>query len=919
MWREREMPRARVFTMPGTTPALTPDATNKKVDFFISRTGADAAWAQWIAWHLEAKGYRVVLQDWDFGPGVNFVHKMQQAATDAERTIAVLSPRYFQSAFTEAEWTTAFHKDPTGEKGLLLPIRIENFSLPGMLAARNYLDLFGLGRDAACQQLIAWIGRAGKARVKPGQEPAFPGAAERAEPNFPGRLPPIFRLPARNRNFTGREALLEQLRNQLAAGRAAALTAATGVAAHGLGGAGKSQLAIEYAWRWASDYQRIIWLQAETPETLGRDFDALALDLKLFSKDHAVERAAVIEAVHQHLRENPGWLLIFDNAPEPRSVEYAVPRAGGQVVFTSWFTAWGKYAVPLRVGVWAPEEAEPFLLRRAGSTDGQSNAPERRAAGELAQELGYLPLALEHAAAYCEQSSLALADYLPLFRDRRLELFRPETLGSPGETETITVTTTWKLALDRIRDSEDCPEAEAFFSLCAFFGPDRIPLEIIRAGADHLPEPLAAAMRDELKVNRTLAALLRYSLVTVEGSGKERVLSVHRLLQEVTRERLAEDGRIGCITAALRIVSQAFPDDCSDVRAWPACGRLAPHAVAILDYAEPRAIEPEMTARALNKLALYAWGRAEYATAEPLHQRALAIYEKVLGPDHPSTATSLNNLALLYHNQGHYDEAEPLYQRALAIREKAMGPDHPDAATSLNNLAALYDSQGRYDQAEPLYRRALAIREKTLGPNHPDAANSLNNLAFLYYNQGRYDEAEPLYRRALAIREKALGLDHPSTATSLNNLALLYHNQGRYDQAEPLYRRGRAIREKALGPDHPSTATSLNNLAALYHSQGRYDEAEPLYRRALAIREKALGPDHPDTANSLHCLAVLYRNQGRYDQAEPLYQRALAIYEKALGPDHPDTAATRKNYAALLRATGRSPEADRLEAARRAP
>ena len=229
--------------MPGS-PELTPDATNQKVDFFVSRTGADAAWAQWIAWQLEAKGYRVVIQDWDFGPGVNFVHKMQQAATDAERTIAVLSPRYFQSAFTEAEWTIAFHRDPAGEKGLLLPIRIENFPLPGMLASWNYLDLFDLDQDTACRQLIAWIGRAGKVRVKPGQEPAFPRAVERAEPNFPGRLPPIFRLPARNRNFTGREALLDRLRNQLAAGRAAALTAATGVAAHGLGGAGKSQLAI---------------------------------------------------------------------------------------------------------------------------------------------------------------------------------------------------------------------------------------------------------------------------------------------------------------------------------------------------------------------------------------------------------------------------------------------------------------------------------------------------------------------------------------------------------------------------------------------------------------------------------------------------------------------------------------------------
>src|SRR5262249_414814 len=159
---------------------------------------------------------------------------------------------------------------------------------------RNYLNLFDLDKDAACQHLMDWIGRVGKPRVKPGHEPPFPGTAqtqksgapERIEPNFPGRMPRIFRLPARNRNFTGREALLDKLGNQLAVGRVAALTAATGqVAAYGLGGAGKSQLAIEYAWRWASDYWGIIWLQAETPETLGRDFDALAVDLGLFSRN----------------------------------------------------------------------------------------------------------------------------------------------------------------------------------------------------------------------------------------------------------------------------------------------------------------------------------------------------------------------------------------------------------------------------------------------------------------------------------------------------------------------------------------------------------------------------------------------------------------------------------------------------------
>jgi tetratricopeptide (TPR) repeat protein/CHAT domain-containing protein len=336
------------------------------------------------------------------------------------------------------------------------------------------------------------------------------------------------------------------------------------------------------------------------------------------------------------------------------------------------------------------------------------------------------------------------------------------------------------------------------------------------------------------------------------------------------------------------------------------------HFAAALEIAEEFGADDPRVATSLNNQAVLYQTQGRYADAEPLFRRALAIREKVLGPEHPHVATSLNNLALLYHHQSRYAEAEPLFKRALVIWEKALGPEHPDVATSLNNLALLYHAQGRYAEAEPLWKRALAIREKALGPEHPDVATSLSSLAGLYYAQGRYAEAEPLWKRALAIREKALGPEHPDVATSLNNLALLYHAQGRYAEAEPLYKRALAIWEKVLGPEHPDVANSLSNLAALYADQGRHGEAEPLWKRALAIREKALGPEHPDVANSLNNLAGLYRAQGRYAEAEPLYKRALAIREKALGPEHPDVGTSLNNLGELYRAQGRYAEAEPL-------
>jgi tetratricopeptide (TPR) repeat protein len=342
-------------------------------------------------------------------------------------------------------------------------------------------------------------------------------------------------------------------------------------------------------------------------------------------------------------------------------------------------------------------------------------------------------------------------------------------------------------------------------------------------------------------------------------------------------------------------------------------GEAVPLAERALALAE-RLHGPQnpVVAAALNTLAgLYvAQGRA--GEAEPLYERTIATLEAVRGPDHPDVAIALNNLAGLYRNQGRYADAERLYKRTLSIFEKARGADNVSTGVTLNNLAALYHSQGRYGEAEPLYKRTIAIFEKALGRNHPDVGTVLNNLAGLYRSQGRYAEAEPLLKRALALREKALGPDHPDVATSLNNLAALYQSQERAAEAESLYRRALAIREQALGPDHPDVSAPLNNLALLYKSQGRLSDAEPLLKRALALREKALGPEHPDVGQSLNNLAELYRAQGRYAEAEPLYRRDLAISEKALGPEHPEVATSLNNLAEFYRVQGRYAEAEPL-------
>ena len=328
---------------------------------------------------------------------------------------------------------------------------------------------------------------------------------------------------------------------------------------------------------------------------------------------------------------------------------------------------------------------------------------------------------------------------------------------------------------------------------------------------------------------------------------------------------------------------------------------IAKQAQALLADGKLEAAEQlfkQALANDVKNAAANAYSLAQIKVLQLNYPVAKTYYQQAAQLD-PDNALYLNDLGLHLVTLGDYAAAEPLFTRSLAINEKALGQDHSDVATILNNLAELYRTQGRYELAEPLYTRSLAIWEKALGQDHPRFATCLNNLALLYTTQGRYELAEPLLIRSLAIREKTLGKDHPKVATGLNNLAGLYKTQGRSELAEPLYTRSLAILEKALGQDDPSVATGLNNLALLYQAQGRYEQAEPLLTRSLAILEKVLGPDHPDVASSLNNLAMLYIAQARYELAEPLYTRSLAIDKKALGIDHPTTKTVRDNLQTL--------------------
>jgi tetratricopeptide (TPR) repeat protein len=848
-------------------------------DFFVSYNKADRAWAEWIAWELEQAGYTTILQAWDFRPGSNFVLEMQRAASDAQRTIAVLSPDYLAALFPQPEWAAAFAQDPTGEKGILVPVRVRECDVKGLLPQIVYIDLVGKDESAARQALLSGVSRE---RAKPHTAPAFPPTAERSvpsRPRFPGTLPPIWNIPhRRNPNFTGREELLQRLHEALTSGQHAALTQAI----HGLGGVGKTQLALEYAYRRAADYDVVWWVRSEEQAILAADYAALAQPLDLPQKDMA-DQTVVIGAVKRWLQQNGGWLLIFDNAGAPEDVHPYLPQAAGHVIITSRNPAWSNVAHTVSVAMWKREESVTFLLERTRQDD-------KEAADAVASELGDLPLALEQAAAYIEATGTTIAGYLELFRSRRQDLWGRETRPLDYHD---TVATTWSLAMDRVGDAS--PAAADRLNLCAFLAPDDIPREIINEGAEDLPEPLCASARDPVAFNDAVAALRRFSLVEASADA----LSVHRLVQAVARDRLdAEHKRTWAMTA-VDAVNRAFPGGSGDIRTWPTCSRLLPHALAAAGHAENLAGGGPATGRLLNQAGLYLRGRAEFAQSRLAHERALAIDEAAYGPHHPSVATCVNNLGGILQELGDLEAARKHYARALEIDETAQGPEHSDVARDLNNLGRVLHDLGNLERARTHLKRALAIEEAVYGPNHPQVATCVNNLGGVLQHLGDLEGARKHYERALAIDEAAYGMNHPEVGNCVNNVGSVLQDLGDLEGAHKHYERALAIHKAGYGPNHPKVATCVNNLGRVLHDLGDLEGARKHFERALAIDEAAYGPNHPAVARVINNLGGVLRDLGDLDGARKHFERALRISRQLLGDDHRSTRLVRRNLESL--------------------
>lgn len=734
------------------------------------------------------------------------------------------------------------------------------------------------------------------------------------EESVPEELPVGERVPwnapyPRNPHFTGREDLLAILHQRLSAAEQSAGFLQL-YALYGLGGIGKTQLALEYVHRYYQEYSSAFWITAEQVESITTGLLRIAEDLQL-PELRAADQQEVVAAVQRWLATHRRWLLILDNLEDVQTLQNCLPwLQQGVTLVTTRRPILGTVVQNIELLPLSEEEGLLFLLRRvrllaSGATSDQlaffaRNSPgEYTVARELVVAMGGLPLALDQAGAYVEETPCRLAEYLALYRTRRAAL-----LGRRGGgfiDHPTSVATTFSLSFKKVEQASNV--AANLLRWCAFLDPESIAEEIFLLQTE--VEDGCAIATDAFVWHEALREAAAYSLL--KRNVQEQTLSLHRLVQAVLREEMSQEQQEQWQRRSIKRLNALFPTEASQ-QIWPQCERLLPHILICAATIPDHVMDPDW-ADLLRKAADYLRERGRYEQAAALFRRALHINEQILGFEHPQVALSLNKLANTLFDQGKYSEAKPLYQCALRIWEQALGVEHPDVARALNNLALLSCKQGQYTEAEPLSQRALSIWEQNLGPEHSMVGYSLNVLGNIAFELGKYVEAESLCLRTLRIWEQTLGSEHSMVGYSLHNLAEVYMACERYAEAEWLHRRILRIWEQTMGPEHPDIAFPLEGLANLSRLRGEHQQAELLYQRACTLREQALGVEHPDVARSLNGLATLYCEQGQYEQAESLSRRALAIQEKHLYPQHPETAKTLAALARLYRQQGNREQA----------
>ncbi|KAJ6260293.1 hypothetical protein Dda_4518 [Drechslerella dactyloides] len=658
----------------------------------------------------------------------------------------------------------------------------------------------------------------------------------------------------RNESFVGRAAIMQEL-EQLPLN---SITSQRRVSLFGLGGIGKTQIALEYAYRVKGNWPdvSIFWVHAANAQLFYQSYTSIAFECRIPDYDADDPKTDVLLLVKRWLEsKDPGsWLMIIDDA------DYVLNFVGGAVA--------DMFSLGKNTDCYLPECAHGLILvttrdqeaalKLAKGTqsievskmDNNDSDQLLRAAleasdlksdelSELSSRLEYLPVALTQAASFIKENSITVSRYLEsldMNSQHLINLLSQGSETSPTDSEmTRAVIERWIRSFEHIRFQNAF--AGELLSLMSFFDQQAIPIEFLVSYDEQQEES-----RGEMQLAEALDLLKACSGIT-EGRGYN--LNVHPLVQLVTRkwlDRCETTGRFA--GSALLAVSQAFPY--GRYENWARCREYLLHVYAVLEY-----------------------------------EGSLPRNEKLC------RATLLHRTGAYLYHQGKWRDAERLQLEAIETRRVMLGEEDPDTLASMNNLASTYWDQGRWKEAEELEVRIADAHKATFGADHLETLVNMSNLATTYWGQGQWKEAEELQVQVMEARKVQLGADHLDTLTCMSNLASIYNSQGRRKEAEELAAQVMDARKANLGPDHPDTLNSMSNLAAIWEGQGRLDEAIDLMGQCVQLRQEVLGSNHPCTVSSL---SVLHEWEAQYLNETSVLESTDAEPEPAIQDEEPTDA-----------------------------
>jgi transcriptional regulator with XRE-family HTH domain/tetratricopeptide (TPR) repeat protein len=665
-------------------------------------------------------------------------------------------------------------------------------------------------------------------------------------------LTPYWSVPyPRNPFFTGRHALLENLHERLHPAQSVAFSQTYGLS--GLGGIGKTQLALEYAYHHAHDYHAVFWITAETHATIHSSMALIAYTLQSSSR-HEEEPQKVVTVVQRWLTTHKGWLLIFDNVEEAALLKAFLPSARqGAILLTTRLRALDGLASLIDVPLLSAEEGRSLLLARSQCTESVTAplSPQQLAqATSIVEMMDRLPLALDQAGAYIEHTRCSLNDYLHLFERHRRQLLdeRPVLTDHPHS-----VYQTFLLAFTHIREHN--PAAADLMCACAFLAPDTIPEALFLQAGPSLGSYLHAMTTNLYQFNQLLAETLRFSLLTRHAH--THTFSMHRLVQATIKEAIPPDIQRLWRERIFDALDNIFPEDGALVEHWSWCEQLLPHIAALLQGGEDDE-NPFAQASLFHKTACYLHHQARYQEAERYDQHALHLYEHMFGSHHPSTIDALIGVAEAARFQGKREKAVHLFLQALAQLEQSVGENHFRCIAPLNGLASIYREQEHLIQAENTVLRALTIWQHTRIQNI-DAPLPISHTHSTTHHQG----SQELIEEVLSLWKQDPQDLHYEVGYALFVLAAIYHQQHRNSDAEAIAICGREVGQYPLGQHHPFLIKWDVLLADIAKERCQFSQAEKLYLQAHTRGKETLKKEHPQYTHLREGLIDLYRRQGK--------------------------------------------------------